>query len=504
MPRRAPRKKKQGGGKRKKKSKSTTPLDPPVEEALVKQVPDDTAPPMDSAARAALKKNLKSRLRTRQRMMRTARFGGSSQEIQKIMKNFNDGDDEKAELMKEIQDDVKGMKQKDAKKYLKQVISGMNTDQTDSFMDMVKDKIPGQSGDIVNYVKRHRKIKDQEDQNKPQVNPETVYVPVRLMTDEQKAAAKLLRRMEQAAPAATVESSELPPPIKKKKKKKSFGKVNIHVPKITELRNHPASDDSSSSLTNDIPKPTSPPKSDPSKKKKKKKFHKQGAELEDINSIFSGQTDQAKEMAKLSFSARMTNVDGFNANDQATLLRQFLFESSEITEVVRVAKIEFLPLTPLLAIPGTEEFVDLKSIPPVHWPAVEKGAEAFDPSEGWAYRKISNALDLVEEKKEGKEGKEGKYARVRNAHASCARFLQRFQPISAWLKSLEGTQVPWQWFTEMLNNMGIICQRTEQPRSDKDKEWKECFRVLCEEYKDFKTGKMTVPIVPYVRITLRC
>jgi phage terminase small subunit len=88
----------------------------------------------ESKSSELLRAELRKRLHTKCRMMKTARKGGTSQEVQSIMQKFNDGDEEKEEMMREIQEDVKGMKSKDAKKYLRQVMSGMNNDQTDTLV----------------------------------------------------------------------------------------------------------------------------------------------------------------------------------------------------------------------------------------------------------------------------------------------------------------------------------------------------------------------------------
>ena len=98
-----------------------------------------------SPANEALKTSLRKKLQTKRKMMSVSRRGGSSQEVQKVMNRFNDADEEKLELMKEINEDVKNMSTKDAKKYLKKVISTMDTQQTSNFVDMVKDKMPNQS-----------------------------------------------------------------------------------------------------------------------------------------------------------------------------------------------------------------------------------------------------------------------------------------------------------------------------------------------------------------------
>ena len=500
-------------------------------------------------AKEALRKGLQSRLRTRVKMHQVARAGGTSQEVQSVLNRFNDGDDAKAELMRDIQDDVKGMKQKDAKKYLKQVLSGMNKDQADSFVDMVKDKMPAESSNIVNYVKRHRKIKEAEDKTKPQVNPETVYVPTRLMTEEQKIAERARRAGLVVPTPTTIPAADAPPSAEPPRKKKGFSRIDVHVPKITELKEHPPvegakaldedEDDQPSKKKKEKKSPptTTPPKTDPiattiaevapPPRPKKNPFRVPSAvplpptpvtpasllprsvpattttgHLRQIEDLFPEQkqsvSKEEEDLKRLTYTKRAQNIQYFKPEKCNDMMRQFLFESASVVEVLLIKEVDFLPLPEMLEVPGTHEFIHPDTIPAVHRAALEKGSgqhiESHSTEEGWSYRKYDPSTD---EKKA-----EVKYLRIRNAHLECKQFLQRFDGVRTWLTSLKGTRVPWQWLCELLNDLGILRQKVDLV-PDKAKEWPEYFRVLCHEY-HVAADKATVPIVPFMRLTLKC
>lgn len=457
------RRKNKSKGKRKKKHKTQI-----LNDKREKKSPQPESQSEEpTAAQLALRKHLKSKLRTRCKMLQTSRQGGSSQEMQQIMKNFNDGDEEKAELMREIQNDVRGMPQRKAKQYLRQVLNTMDTEHADNFVDIVKDKMSGhQSGQIVNYVKRHKKLKKQHDTNKPHVNPETVYTPVRLMTPEQKAEVKRLRKQSQSIDAIS---------LKKKKKKKMFGKVNIHVPKITEMRNHATGSDLGSNTVTPAPALQ--------KRKKKKGFNgtrKSTPDLEDINRLFSPHTTQTKEMEALSYSARNNQIQNFNGDHTITEMKQFLLESANAVELVKVKELTWKFTKGTLPVPDIEE----KIIPVKNNWSPPKSKQDSE----WVYSQNS----------------EGKWVKQRNAHLDYLHFLKRLEAVRSWLKTLTNTMVPWQWICQKLHTLGIIRKKIEQPQSSKDRIWTEKFHLLCMEYQDDRTGRTSVPLVPFVNITVSC
>jgi len=448
--------------KKKKKSKGSkvaAPSPPVTKESL--------------SAREALTSHLRSKLRARRSMIRTAARGGTTQEVQKIMQDFNDGDAEKADLMKDIQEDVKGMKPKDAKRYLKQVISGMNPDQTDSFVDMVKDKIPGQSNEIVNYVKRQRKVKEVQDSTKPQVCEESVYTPARLMTEEQKHQEKEKRKAEED-------------PVKKKRKK-TFGPVSIQIPKLNELREHPTSGQESDPVHVPPPRSVSDNKHDP--RKKKKTFGNNAPGLDDIHNLFSDHAVQEKERQRYSYEVRLKNIQTFDLEQQTLSMRQYLFESAGETELVRVVDVQFMTLSLSLPIPDTDTILSLSDVPEsCRAPLIQNG-EFSD--EHWTYTALEDKLDVHQG--------QVKYSKSQNAYRDCITFMSQVSTISDWITSLKGHKIPWRWFLDVLNEYGIMMQKSIETREDL---WTECFRILCMEYNS-TAGQVTVPIIPYFKLTLK-
>ena len=382
---------------------------------------------LESKANDALKKGLKNKLRAKMKMLSVGRHGGTRQEVQSVLNKFNEGDDEKMALMKDIQEDVKGMKQKDAKKYLQKVIGAMDPQQTDSFVETVKDKLPGQSQDIVNYVARNKKLKKQENESKPQVNPETVYVPVRQMTEEQKQA-EIEKRKE--APL--------------KKKKKSFRPIAISIPKISDLRKE--------ELSIDVPAPEKKPQED---------------------------------YQKLTKHKRLEALGKFNPTEIQQQMREHMFQAADVGEVIHISSVESMLWTHELPVPDTEEFVSLQDIPE----RFRKNLSADWTGDGRVlYRKVVDALN---------QGQEDKYVKVANAYESSSKFILQFIPILRWLRSLKDASVPLDWLIATLYSFGIL--------QDAQQKTPKCLflRIMCDEFLDKTQKKVSVSIVPFVKILVR-
>lgn len=478
--------------KKKKKKKKTQIVPPPV---------SAKAQEAESIAAAVLKKNLKQRLHARLKMKATARAGGTSQDVQNILEKFNDNDEEKADMMREIQKDVQGMRQKDAKKYLKKVLGTMGKEDTETFVDMVKDKVPSNhSSNIVNYVKRHRTIQESDDKKKPQVNPETVYVPTRLMSEEAKA-----ERL-----------AQVPAP----KKKKTFGRVNIQVPKLAELRDHPGVSTEPAAVT--TPAPVKP---DKTTKKKKKGFaptvprvvdvatpapalepvpgvprpRRTGDRAQEIEQLFpdvSRHTREEQEAARLTYMQRIKNVSTFDPTKMGAHMRQFMFEASSVVEILEVRQVDFLVVPEAMEVPDSHQVITEADLPESLRERLPAGEQRVtcDSTNLWIYKRTTltpGSSELV-------------LLKARNAYPECAQFLTRLEKVRTWIASLQGQKIPWQWFCGVLNDLGILRQKPDQPLPvPQPTTWSECFRVLCHEYRS-ETKKMSVPIVPFVKITLSC
>jgi hypothetical protein len=463
--------------------------------------------PVGQKARDVLKQDLRNRLKTRIKMCAVGRAGGTSQDVQNVLQKFNDGDEEKFGMMQDIQEDIKGMKQKDAKKYLKHVLSGMNPDQTNSFVDLVKDKLPSQSKNIVDYVKQQKKIKETEVSTKPQVNPETVYTPTRLLSTEQKQLLKTQRNQvkegkerKDREPDTTnsTNAGDVSPTttLKITRKKKSFGKINIAIPKITELRDHPTVEQSTEE-ENVISKKEKEKEIKPKKKTFAPPHSKKG--LQQIHDLFpeTSQAQTAQAVQQLSYGQRIHNITTFHIKTMEKQREQYLFEAASLVEVVHVMQVTRLQLPKFLAVPDSEEFVAWEQIPPKFQIPLQSNPmnfDVFDAEHPWAYRKT---YDEQEQKM--------KYLQFRNAYESCRRFVTKLDPVVAWLQILtRQKKVPLQWFSETLQQLGIMQEKTEQPRSNVDKTWKHTYRLLCDEFRDKTNQKCTVPIVPFVQIIFQC
>lgn len=424
--------------------------------------------PAPSPANEALKTSLRKKLQTKRKMMSVSRRGGSSQEVQKVMNRFNDADEEKLELMKEINEDVKNMSTKDAKKYLKKVISTMDTQQTSNFVDMVKDKMPNQSKEIVDYVQRNKNLQKKVEDTKPKVNPATVYTPTRLMSEEQKVAARVERQKQTD-----------------KKKKKTFKPIQINVPKITELRSQ-------------VPE-VEEEEVDPKIKRRQKKnpFTKVSADVDKINNLFSDplhaeKKTQANEVKNMSFASRMQHLSKFHTKTYNDSMRQFLFEASTEVDVVTFAQVVPLHFGDILPVPDSEEFVSFDEIPLKYQKLMRITSDDYvgDASHPYMYRQMVNTLSVGI--------RDVQYIRAQNAYQTCVDYVKKFTPVIQWLQTLNGSQVPIKWLSDTLNNLGIVEYKME--KSDPKTL---VFRLLCTEYRHKNRDKFTVPVVPFVKIVIK-
>lgn len=482
-------------------------------------------PEVSSSSKAAevLKTSLRQRLHARLKMKATARAGGTSQDVQNILQTFNDGDEEKADMMREIQKDVHGMRQKDAKKYLNKVLGTMGQDDANTFVNMVKDKVPSQhSSSIVNYVKRNRQIQDSDEHKKLQVNPDSVYVPSRLLSADEKQVRQAQQQQQ------TSESSP-------QKRKKAFGRVNIQVPKLAEMRDHPG-------VVSTAPAPAVPTKVNGTKARKPGGSGPRAAtpsaacpevvelkaavaavattatpiaapvpgvpmprrttdRLRDIEKLFparANQTREEQEAARLTLSQRLKNVSQFDPDKMAGLMKQYLFEAASVVEILTVRHVEILTVPAAMEVPDSARVLsdaelpaELQALLPPHEQRV-----VCDATNQWIYKRVCSTHAPVTDT----------LYKIRNAYPECHQFLARFELVKRWLAALVGQKIPWQWFCEVMNDLGVLRQKPDSAAATDVRggtSWSEHFRVLCHEYRN-ETRMLTVPIVPFVKITLSC
>lgn len=205
-----------------------------------RRVSKQTTPPLEGPVRDALRQRLKNK----KRLFAVARQGGTSQEVMSMMSKMNEADEEKLRMMQDAKEQVYGMSQKKAKKYLKKVVSTMNPDQVSEFKDMVKDKMPASERqsimsafDGVASVAATKATPEQK--TAPQV-----YTPARLLNDEQRAAALAAQRapapvatdpVQTATTTTTTDEEQVVP----KRRKKQFNAIDIRVPSLQELNKKP-------------------------------------------------------------------------------------------------------------------------------------------------------------------------------------------------------------------------------------------------------------------------
>ena len=350
-------------------------------------------------AAKSLRESLRARLRTKTRMMRMARRGGTRQEVQQVLNKFNDGDEEKAALMRDIQQDVKGMKRKQANNYLKQVVKTMNPEQSDQFLSTVKQSMPGQSADIVNFVKQKQKEKVKEVESKVKVDPATVYVP-----------AQVRRTQSESAPAADEK--------KVKKKKKRFAPVAVRVPKINQIGNGRA------------PAPAPAPSTPVSEKKVKL-----SSELEKIHQLF-------RRKKHVPWAKRIANLHNFDPAEQTAMAKQILLEAGEASEIVKPKEVQWLQVPSMVLVKGTSQPVEWSHVPVDFRRQLEVRSFAFGTDHPFVYQRAKEGKTVV---------------RTLNAGPSVREFVSNgLEPVRRWLRSLVGRTVPWNYVVGALQDVGVV------------------------------------------------
>jgi hypothetical protein len=165
-------------------------------------------------------------------------------------------------------------------------------------------------------------------------------------------------------------------------------------------------------------------------------------------------------------------------------MRQFMLEAAGVVEMLRVKEVRFLDIPKMMEVPETTKVVELENVPDRVSKLLLDQDVVNDEKSGYVFRK-SNTQVL----------------RIQNAYSECFTYSQKCKPIAEWIQSLKGRRIPWKWFCELVGDVGLLRQRRNETT---DREWDEYFRLLCHEYKAENSSKMSVPIIPFVALTLMC
>jgi hypothetical protein len=331
------RKKKKGPQKkRKKRNRSATDT-----EKLVKPIVTLPVPKTSQTRRDELKSKLNGRLNG----LRMSRSSGASPQMNKAFSSMGGVNHTDADMMQDLQDDMKGLKPNKIKKYMKNMMSGMDQGQSEAVGKMVKQHAPGASKDIDNLVTAH----SNNLQSKTVVDTKTVYVP----------------KSQRPTLASTTTT---------KKKKKTFRRITIAVPKIADLR----------SLTLD---------NEPKNHLPAKPFVKSGFSTNPISSSQQDINDLFNKRVYVPYKTRMVTLSAFSHKTfRRELDSQVVFASPNI-QFITFNSVTRLPLPTLMVKPGSETCTTLEKVPN----SVRHRLTTDWCLEGnFAYKEVENGVEKVE------------------------------------------------------------------------------------------------------------
>lgn len=337
---------------------------------------------------------LLKKLRDKRQAQASGRRCGMRQEVAQVLNRFPGQDlDDIREEMK----DMKGLRKKQAKKCLQRVMSSVDESTRDEFTKTVSEKLPEHSPairDLVASAQQHKR----KTAKPPAPSSPSPTVPV---------------------PA----QETIPEGQKKKTGHKGFAKVQVQIPKISELQREEAESSA----------PALP----------------------------------EKPLERPSYRARMEALQRFNRESLGIEVRQQLFEARPDDPPRTIVEVVTRPIPKDLRVPDTE--VELEVCPPTVTPA------------GFCYRT-----------------EDGRWYRSVDGHPSAVRHVGQYAKVIGWLRALVGHAVPWGWLRRYLFSLGIL---EESQTVDDQRSGVHRFRLLCEEYPNGQ--KVTVPLVPFVRVTVK-
>lgn len=380
----------------------------------------------------AIREALLDKMHSRMNNMKSARKSGTTPQMQKALNTMSQEElEDSKDMMEDFQKDMKGMKSNKAKKYLKNMMTGMDQNQIDKMSETVKQRAPGSSNEITKYINNQKSNMFKQEESKVVINPEKVYVPWQDLTVQQK--------MEKVT-------------IQPKKKKKTFSMISISVPKITELRNMNTSEEvKSSPIVVSNLKPT----------------------RKDIDSIFSTciQTEDI-ECNYVGICQRLKNLTKFTYNHATVQLQTYLLEFGHDVGLKEIVRVKQLAKQDYLLLPYSETTV--VKLPETL--VLNINVQTF--MGGYCY--IRNADQTV--------------TRTTNCVEDSYRFMKKFNKVFTWVLSLVGHKLPFKWFCNFLQDIGIFLKKQDGSEY--------YFYLYGQEYPAICKDNISVPEIPY--FVLQC
>jgi hypothetical protein len=393
---------------------------------------------------------LRNKLKSKMGNMKHSRNSGLPTQAQSVMKGLDSEDPSQRDMIDDMTQEMKGMKPSQAKKYLKNLMGGMSSKQTSSLEDMVKEKMPNQSREVLNMVENQKKSQKLEQEREPELK--SVYVPSR----------------ERNTPTDTVSPvKDVLLPVSGNRKKK-FGKISINIPKISDLRTAGVTP-----LSKPLILDTATHREEITERSLEG-LHKLFEELPELN---------LPVLEYVQFSSRELAVQKFTTKNMVEKRLEETMMCGPEENFHTVVSVEDLPLPDVMKVPNSEKVV----------------SEEFLLEN----KRLQHPISYVYEKNDL-----GGIVVVRNCIDECKLFLNRgnYTSIKSWVRSCVNKRVPTIWLYSELNKLGIMRKESEAVcvRNPKTLEtvWTDSFYVYGREYL-IHEGKISVPEIPFFKLKIR-
>jgi hypothetical protein len=371
--------------------------------------------------------SLKEKLHQKLKDKQSLRSVGTNPQMTKVKKMMGEKEyEENKDMLFDMQKDIKGSK-KAAKKCAKNMMTGMDDNQMDDLSKMMKTKAPESAKQLTNIMGSKRKAKTNEVKAKEtsEPKPETeskCYIP------------------------ASQRAKVIVDDIVQTKPKKQFSKIQMTVPKITELK----------AVESNVKNPVSVQPfvySTPNRSR-------------DLESLFATVCALPYE----SMNSRLKSIADFSSNHSSDALQMHLMTNGG--KLVKIIKLIEFPKQKYIGLPGSETVV-----------------ETSNAIAGWDRKSIycqdNYAYKMVQDQ----------CIRTDNCISECELFMEKFANIRKWIASLENTCVGLESLCDILNKFGII-QKPNMSDSIL------VFHVYCKEYPN-NLGKILVPQFPFLYIKIQ-
>ncbi len=365
--------------------------------------------------------SLQEKLHKKLKDKQSLRSVGANPRMTKVRNMMGEEEyEENKEMLLDMQNDIKGNK-KAAKKCVKNMMSGMDEKEMNDLSKVMKSKSPESSKELNNIIGSKRKIKPKEPSIVEITEPKC-YIPASQRIETNVNTIELL-----------------------KKPKKQFAKIQMTIPKITDLK-------SVESNTKISKVPSVQPFESFSKPNRSR----------DLETLFTN------SLPYENIHVRLKCISSFNSQSCSDSLQLHIMQNGG--KLVKIIKVIGFPKQKYIGVPGSETLVEK--------PLKEWDGKDILCLENYSYKMVNNET-----------------VRTENCVVDCETFMEKLTNIRNWLISLENTCVGLESLCEIVNKFGII-QKPNMSDSIL------VFHCYCKEYPN-NLSKILVPQFPFVYIKIK-